>query len=104
MSKRRKVAPSEAPDWYVPGLCRGAVGFITRSDLGPMKVAAMENSFGSAPAGYVGGSGRGAIPFNREELMHGEVDRGDYSETVYDKWNGYQGSLFANVRKARHDV
>ena len=24
-------------------------------------------------------------------------DLGDYSETRYDKWNGYEGSLFANT-------
>ncbi len=24
-------------------------------------------------------------------------DLGDYSETRYDKWNGYEGSLFSNT-------
>ncbi len=117
MNNKRKTFSSVAPEWYIPGLCRGATGFITRSDLGPMRLPSTEAPFGAAPAGYIPGSGRGATAFSRENAgagrgrgegpgagrgvgpaAGGDVDRGDYSETVYDKWNGYQGSLFSNTQ------
>ncbi len=31
------------PTGYIPGLGRGAVGFVTRSDLGPARVASNNN-------------------------------------------------------------
>jgi len=99
MDFKRKAGA--APEWYVPGLCRGAIGFITRSDLGPARQMTPENIFGIAPAGYVPGTGRGAIAFTKEEI--GQTDRGDYSETQYDKWSGYQDNLFSNVTYGEDD-
>lgn len=90
-----------APEWYIPGLGRGATGFITRSDLGPAGRAAPEINFGQAPTNYIAGAGRGATAFSKEEI--GQVDRGDYSETQYDKWNGYQDNLFVNVEYDAED-
>jgi len=34
---RRQLIFSDPPPGYVPGLGRGATGFTTRSDIGPMK-------------------------------------------------------------------
>lgn len=65
-----------APSNYVAGLGRGAVGFTTRSDIGPARTplpepgaagppgaspagAAKDPDFGPAPVGYVAGRGRG---------------------------------------------
>lgn len=31
------------PEGYVPGLGRGAVGFVTRSDVGPLKIGQNED-------------------------------------------------------------
>jgi pre-mRNA-processing factor 6 len=84
--QKTKFAP--APAGYIPGFGRGAVGFTTRSDIGPMRTP--EPGPGGAPSGYVAGAGRGAQPID------GDADRGDYSETKYDEWVGYEGSLFAN--------
>jgi hypothetical protein len=53
--KPRQGAPSN----YVAGLGRGAVGFTTRSDIGPARAAAPEVKFGEPPPGYVAGAGRG---------------------------------------------
>jgi pre-mRNA-processing factor 6 len=92
METQKRFAP-EVPN-YIPGLGRGAVGFTTRSDIGPMRMAP-DLPFGPAPAGYVSGVGRGAIALSKE--AEGDVDRGDYSDTLFDKWGGFQGSLFANL-------
>ena len=51
------------PTGYVGGLGRGAVGFTTRSDIGPARPgvgADTGRQFGVAPSGYVAGAGRGA--------------------------------------------
>ena len=115
------------PANYVAGVGRGAMGFTTRSDIGPARIApavptppvmgvpitaGIDPQFGVAPVGYVAGRGRGmgelaraqgelpgAAPpsapggFGRDD---GEGDRGDYSESNYDEFSGYSGSLFAN--------
>eukprot|EP01039_Chlorochromonas_danica_P020339 gene20339-24815_t len=80
-----------APANYVAGIGRGALGFTTRSDIGPARAATAlpDVSTGAAPAGYVAGRGRGqgeAAP---------EVDRADYSESNYDEFAGYGERLFA---------
>eukprot|EP00948_MAST-09A_sp_MAST-9A-sp1_P001886 g1886.t1 len=109
------TSSSNAPVGYVAGLGRGAIGFTTRSDIGPamgrkLSTASSSSSsmvtssssgapkgltvsFGQAPAGYVPGAGRGATAFRKEE-MKGGIDRGDYSATNYDSFSGYGGSLF----------
>lgn len=55
----------------MPGLGRGAVGFITRSDIGPSR----SNHTGSLV---------GAVSQPEQ----------DYSDTRYDEWAGYNESLF----------
>ena len=80
----QKVNFGAPPPDYIAGWGRGAVGFITRSDIGPSKIGE-PNVFGAPPAGYVPGMGRGG----------GDDDRGDYSDTKFDNWLGYEGSLFS---------
>ncbi len=51
------------PAGYVGGTGRGAVGFTTRSDIGPARPGIGADSgrpLGAAPSGYVAGAGRGA--------------------------------------------
>ena len=90
--KPQKTNFGPAPAGYIPGLGRGAVGFITRSDIGPSRLG--EAATG-APAGYVAGAGRGAGGLDGDNPFDG--DRGDYSEVRYDPWSGYEGSLFSNA-------
>ena len=59
-----RVPATVRPTNYVAGLGRGAVGFTTRSDIGPARekvegVTGERVDFGAAPAGYVAGMGRG---------------------------------------------
>jgi len=96
----RRVEPltfkkQAAPINYVAGLGRGAIGFTTRSDIGPAR--GEEESFGKAPEGYVAGAGRGTGGFGEIKPTAGSsnTDGADYSETNYDKFGGFSGSLFA---------
>lgn len=71
------------PPGYVAGLGRGAVGFTTRSDIGPARQAA-----GQADST---GVGRGAgMPPPAESAQ-------DYSDANFNSWSGYEGSLFSNT-------
>ena len=59
-----------APSGYVAGAGRGAMGFTTRSDIGPARPTlptGIEPNFGPAPAGYVAGRGRGMGELAREQ-------------------------------------
>jgi pre-mRNA-processing factor 6 len=88
-----------APTSYVAGIGRGAMGFTTRSDIGPARAAATVD-FGAPPAGYVAGRGRGMGELARSQGEVGggaapaEQDRGDYSESNYDEFSGYSERLF----------
>jgi pre-mRNA-processing factor 6 len=103
-----------APSNYVAGVGRGAMGFTTRSDIGPARPAIApaeglgqdpkyggDPQFGQAPAGYVAGAGRGMgeLAKGQGELSikqnQQEVDRGDYSESNYDEFSGYGEKLFS---------
>jgi len=76
-----------APTNYVAGLGRGATGFTTRSDIGPARAPTDEKdgaappagppvaNFGAAPAGYVGGAGRGAASLPGVGKMTGNEDQ-----------------------------
>ena len=64
----RKPNFGAPPQGYVPGLGRGATGFITRSDIGPAKI---------------------------EAAAKPEVDDADYVESKYDAWSGYSAPLFS---------
>jgi pre-mRNA-processing factor 6 len=59
------------PTGYIAGYGRGATGFITRSDIGPAKMA--ENPF----------------------LKQREQDDANYNDAKYDEWSGYSAPLFS---------
>ncbi|KAE9043748.1 hypothetical protein PR002_g3175 [Phytophthora rubi] len=93
----RNTYASGAPANYVPGLGRGAVGFTTRSDIGPARAPMAQD--GTQDASFLPPAGRG-LPsagrgsgtagmggFGREKDEH--EDFGDYSETNYDEFSGY---------------
>ncbi|OQR95081.1 pre-mRNA-processing factor [Achlya hypogyna] len=116
MFRRVKAFDQAAPANYVAGLGRGAIGFTTRSDIGPARpddpvdmLGAMGRGRGMAPP--PGGLTMGGIPiglpgggrgsgtagvggFGRETDDSG--DRGDYSETNYDEFSGYTGTGLFN--------
>lgn len=60
---------------YVAGLGRGATGFTTRSDIGPARIAPDPTVFGKTPKD------------------DDDDDKQDYSESNYDEFEGYGGSL-----------
>lgn len=68
------------PPGYVAGLGRGATGFTTRSDIGPARQMA------ASAEDMVSGIGRGAgMPIPQAP---------GFSETNFNAWSGYEGSLF----------
>ncbi|KAL4171204.1 hypothetical protein KRP22_009302 [Phytophthora ramorum] len=107
----RNTYASGAPANYVPGLGRGAVGFTTRSDIGPARAPMTQDGTQDAPFLPPAGRGRGMdMPrpgpgpgpgpsagrgsgtagmggFGREKDEN--EDFGDYSETNYDEFSGY---------------
>ena len=110
---------SAVPQGYVAGVGRGALGFTTRSDIGPARPAAgiitlpaADPLFGQAPVGYVAGRGRGMGELARDQ---GELppskptagpagpaggdddDKVDYSESNYDQFSGYGERLFKST-------
>mmetsp|Transcript_12346 Transcript_12346/g.16002 ORF Transcript_12346/g.16002 Transcript_12346/m.16002 type:complete len:947 (+) Transcript_12346:35-2875(+) len=109
------------PSNYIAGLGRGAVGFTTRSDIGPAqssgrggltdlvgatgKRTVPGHSFGQAPAGYVAGAGRGSGGFGEAKPNADAInaDGADFSETNYDAFSGFGGSLFANTQYDKDD-
>eukprot|EP00005_Dracoamoeba_jomungandri_P004683 CAMPEP_0174258100 /NCGR_PEP_ID=MMETSP0439-20130205/7161_1 /TAXON_ID=0 /ORGANISM="Stereomyxa ramosa, Strain Chinc5" /LENGTH=930 /DNA_ID=CAMNT_0015341477 /DNA_START=56 /DNA_END=2848 /DNA_ORIENTATION=- len=86
----KKFRETPAPLNYVAGLGRGAIGFTTRSDIGPARIVADMPEPGQAPEGYVPGAGRGAP--SAAQVPDG--DKKDYSESNYDELTGYGHSLF----------
>eukprot|EP01116_Phalansterium_solitarium_P020812 TRINITY_DN6254_c0_g1_i1.p1 TRINITY_DN6254_c0_g1~~TRINITY_DN6254_c0_g1_i1.p1 ORF type:complete len:925 (-),score=402.90 TRINITY_DN6254_c0_g1_i1:208-2982(-) len=85
--ERKPWMDQEAPVNYVAGLGRGATGFTTRSDIGPARMQfdpIAEAGANMPPAGR----GAGA----RED----DDDKSDYSESNYDEFMGYSGSLVSN--------
>jgi pre-mRNA-processing factor 6 len=118
----RNTYASGAPANYVPGLGRGAVGFTTRSDIGPARAPSAPDGAalpgppaagrgagrgagfpsGAPGASGPGGAGRGSGTagmggFGREKDEN--EDFGDYSETNYDEFSGYsaRGGLFQDT-------
>jgi pre-mRNA-processing factor 6 len=85
------------PTNYIAGLGRGAIGFTTRSDIGPARFNSEPTPaafLGMAPTNYTAGVGRGAIALNRDDESH-DAEMGDYSDAKYDEWSGYSGPLFS---------
>jgi pre-mRNA-processing factor 6 len=105
-----KTAPTyniPAPSNYVAGIGRGAMGFTTRSDIGPAR-AAPTVDFGAPPAGYVAGRGRGmgdlAKSLGEVNAPPAETDHADYSESNYDEFSGYGERLFTAGAYEEDDV
>lgn len=69
-----------APPGYVPGLGRGAIGFTTRSDIGPARPMA---------------AGEGKAPEKPKET--------DLSESNFDEFSGYSENLFAGADYDKDD-
>lgn len=112
-------ARGKAPTKYVAGLGRGAIGFTTRSDIGPARTPASAAQggapgqpfvpdFGQAPAGYVAGRGRGMgdlARLNGEGRGRGRggggadavADTMDYTESNFDQFSGYEERLFGDT-------
>ncbi|DAZ94485.1 TPA: hypothetical protein N0F65_003419 [Lagenidium giganteum] len=118
----RNTYATGAPANYVPGLGRGAVGFTTRSDIGPARAPMAPEAIAQMPflpgagrgrgrggdmppapgADPFGGRGGGAASAGRGSGTAGmggfgrekdeNEDFGDYSETNYDEFSGYSGA------------
>lgn len=93
---------SAVPSHYVAGVGRGAMGFTTRSDIGPARPAVgADPTFGQAPAGYVAGRGRGMGELARDQgelsqkHVQQDLDRADYSESNWNEFAGYGEKLFS---------
>lgn len=78
--ERKPWMDQAPPPGYVPGLGRGANGFTTRSDIGPMRSSPPPMESPAIP-----------VPKNPDDE---DDDREDYSESNYDEWQGYGGSFF----------
>ncbi|TMW64501.1 hypothetical protein Poli38472_011381 [Pythium oligandrum] len=124
----RDTYTTGAPLGYVPGVGRGAIGFTTRSDIGPARPAAQAEGLVGA-AGFLPPAGRGrGVPlgdggpgagrggpgagrgsgtaglggFGREKDEN--EDYGDYSETNYDEFSGYSSrGLFQDTPYDKDD-
>ncbi|KAJ8601098.1 hypothetical protein CTAYLR_007845 [Chrysophaeum taylorii] len=121
----KRIPPTVKPTNYVAGLGRGAVGFTTRSDIGPAREAPARagglrpgeapapesvvgrghgerTDFGEAPEGYVAGMGRGmgemAMAQGETTAMKEKLARedADLNESNFDRFAGYGGALFEN--------
>lgn len=80
------------PSNYVAGLGRGAIGFTTRSDIGPATQ--------KPPPKYQAGIGRGAGGLDGRTSLRGDeanLEGRDYSETSFDKFGGFSHALFNNT-------
>eukprot|EP00939_MAST-03C_sp_MAST-3C-sp1_P003489 g3489.t1 len=90
---------ADRPLNYVPGLGRGAVGFTTRSDIGPARSK-------QAPSGYQAGIGRGAGGLDGRTKLRGDegnAEGRDYSATSFNEFEGYSHSLFGNTPYDKED-
>ena len=114
---------SSAPANYVAGLGRGAIGFTTRSDIGPAReavvpgvedvagVAMPQAPMPQAPPGYVAGAGRGMGDLARAQgelppsaAKKPDGDDGNYNDSNYDQFAGYGGALFGNTPYEEDDA
>src|SRR3546814_6062105 len=113
-ARTRPTFDQAPPANYVAGLGRGAVGFTTRSDIGPARPAldapdALQGAAGP-PVGDVAGRGRGMGDLARKQ---GEAaaakpaepgERADDSESNYDEFSGYKERLFSDTPYDRDDA
>ncbi|EGB04589.1 hypothetical protein AURANDRAFT_38946 [Aureococcus anophagefferens] len=101
MSSGMRVPPTVKPTNYVAGLGRGAVGFTTRSDIGPAREAPGRGGQlpGQLPPGQQGPQAPMPPPAARE--MGGSAD---LNERNFDKFEGYGGALFNDASYENDDV
>src|SRR5690242_16830739 len=76
--ERKAFMDQDPPPNYVAGLGRGATGFTTRSDIGPARTPTDAAAYGKPKT-------------SRDD---DDDDKADYSESNYDEFEGYGGSLF----------
>jgi len=107
MAGRGYAAPTnfgEAPKGYVPGIGRGAAGFMTRSDLG----GAVAPAPGQTGLGEGAGSRSALAKFQRENaekqaLTEGGGGGDEDKDKDFDKFEGADGGLFANAEYDEDD-
>lgn len=87
--KKPKFPPPPAN--YQPGIARGAVPFFTRSDIGS---AASPGSI----IKYLLCS-----PTKGTRGHEHATDKGDYSDTLFDKWSGFSDKPFASDKYDNED-
>lgn len=100
-----------APPGYVPGLGRGAVGFTTRSDIGPARPMAEELTAGRGrslpvppmPAGFgargvptVAAPDSAAAAGGSAAKATDDAEIAKYSDSNFDEFAGYNEQLFAS--------
>ena len=100
---------ASAPSNYVAGLGRGAIGFTTRSDIGPARDAAPSAvdmpQFGMQPTQMLqraldsgpGDGGSGAATARRQ-------DSANFNDSQYDEEYGYSGTLFKDTPYEEDDA
>eukprot|EP00727_Mastigamoeba_balamuthi_P007956 m51a1_g3781 putative pre-mrna-processing factor 6 (965) ;mRNA; r:158147-161220 len=123
---RKDFMAAQPPPGYVAGMGRGALGFTTRSDIGPARDAtdvptidqlppgargkpAESAAVAAAAAAHVaaaaagmpppslrpaGAPGAQAAERQTSKAAAADDDKEDYSESNYDQFSGYGGSLF----------
>ena len=95
------------PSNYVAGLGRGAIGFTTRSDIGPARntsgkpEADNKSAPSAAPAGYVVRGAKTEGKFGKDK---GGRNEKDFSETNFNSFDGYGHSLFGDGIVDKDDV
>jgi len=112
----RNFVNASAPTNYVAGVGRGATGFTTRSDIGPSRAdpdaapgapgappppghAPPVANFGSAPAGYQAGAGRGLG--GREHVS--AADRGTAEDNMLREYAD-ESPMFADATYEQDDL
>jgi pre-mRNA-processing factor 6 len=83
----RKPNFGPPPEGYIAGLGRGAVGFVTRGDIGTARIG--ESTFG--------GQQLNAPPPGLTRKPPTEI--ATESTNNYDEWSGYGGALFAGLKE-----
>jgi pre-mRNA-processing factor 6 len=82
----RKPNFGPPPEGYIAGLGRGAVGFITRGDVGTSRIG--ETTFSGMVLAAPPGINKPVKPESNEP-----------GETNFDEWSGYAGALFNDVKE-----
>ena len=112
MSSGPRAVPTYAgrqgvPGNYVAGLGRGAIGFTTRSDIGPARDAPAPDmpQFGMQPTKMLSQAAEGGdgVPGGGPPRGSGEKSE-TYDETQYDEEYGYGGTLFGDTPYEEDDA